>query len=477
MILKLLNRLREQQPHADTEKDDTAESKQNDDISAVTAADEEHTIAATIERQIDETKIDVNALWVVSRLKAKGFDAYLTGGCIRDLLRGGVPKDFDVATSAKPEEVRKIFRNCRLIGRRFLLAHVFFPEGKVIETSTFRANPVDVLEDMPEDLLVRQDNVFGTIEDDAKRRDLTINGLFYDPVAKKVIDFVDGLKDLDAGLVRTIGNPDIRFREDPVRILRAIKFASRLGFELEEKTRAAMKDHAKELSRCAPSRVQEEIVKIITCGHAAKAVELCREIGVFDILLPELIEGLESEYAPKAGDQVAQKMAVTERNELFKAMLQSLDEVVSRECEISSAVAFSAIILPTYLALEESDQNERQWLDKLCVTWSERIRLTRRDQDHMRLLLSAVLLLEKSDTVDRSVHYLVRKPWFREVLLLYILLCESKKVGLEKVTALKSIAAGVSRSYMQDRRGTVVRQPVRFRRPRPLRSKSRRSAV
>ncbi|MFZ9888256.1 MAG: poly(A) polymerase, partial [Myxococcota bacterium] len=130
--------------------------------------------------------IDPEALWVVKRLRAKGYEAYLTGGCVRDLLLGIAPKDFDVATAAHPNQVKAVFRNCRLIGRRFRLAHVYFPDGKVIETATFRANPLDEMEDLPEDLLVERDNVFGTVEDDARRRALTINGLFYDPIAGRV---------------------------------------------------------------------------------------------------------------------------------------------------------------------------------------------------------------------------------------------------------------------------------------------------
>jgi len=180
--------------------------------------------------------VDEDALWVVKRLRAKGFEAYLTGGCVRDLLLGRNPKDFDVATVAHPNQVRAVFRNCRLVGRRFRLAHVFFPSGKVIETATFRANPTDTLEDLPEDLLVERDNVFGTVEEDARRRDLTINGLFYDPIGGKVLDYVDGRRDLEARLIRTIGDPEIRFQEDPVRILRAIKFATRLGFGFDDKT-------------------------------------------------------------------------------------------------------------------------------------------------------------------------------------------------------------------------------------------------
>ncbi|HEY4221196.1 MAG TPA: polynucleotide adenylyltransferase PcnB, partial [Myxococcota bacterium] len=232
--------------------------------------------------------VDADALWVVKRLHAKGFEAYLTGGCVRDLLLGRTPKDFDVATAAHPNHVKSVFRNCRLVGRRFRLAHVFFPSGKVIETATFRANPIDELEDLPQDLLVERDNVFGNVEQDARRRDLTVNGLFYDPLQGKVLDYVDGRKDLDARLIRTIGDPEVRFREDPVRILRAIKFATRLGFTIEPATFAAMKAHVGELVRCAPARLQEELLRLLTSGYAKEAMQLCDEVGVSRAIIPEL---------------------------------------------------------------------------------------------------------------------------------------------------------------------------------------------
>ena len=175
---------------------------------------------------LDHALIDGDAERVVRRLTKGGFTAYLVGGCVRDLLLGLHPKDFDVATSATPNDIRATFRNCRIIGRRFRLAHVFFGK-KIIETATFRANPREDEGDDDGDLLIRRDNVFGTETEDARRRDFTINGLFYDFEREDVIDHVGGLPDLEARLVRTIGDPDVRFREDPVRMLRAIKFAAR----------------------------------------------------------------------------------------------------------------------------------------------------------------------------------------------------------------------------------------------------------
>lgn len=378
------------------------------------------------------SQIDLNALWVIKRLRAKDYEAYLTGGCVRDLLLGRVPKDFDIATNAKPEEIRKIFRNSRLIGRRFLLAHVFFPGNKIIETATFRANPLDVQEDLPEDLLVTQDNVYGDIEQDAKRRDLTINGLFYDPIEGKVIDYVGGREDLEQRLIRTIGDPDIRFREDPVRILRAIKFAGRLDFEIESNTLEGMKAHVSEIPRCAPARLQEEFLRLLLSGHAVKAYELCKELGILEIFMPELSEG-------------------------FVSMLKAVDEAHAREVDIPTSVAFSAIMLPTYLALEQSEQNERNWVDKLCVDWAERIRLARHDQDRVRNLLPVISNFKSA---------IVRKSWFKEALLLYTLYLFAKGESLEPVARLKAMAKSADKEYLQGKRGAPkVRSHFRRRRP------------
>src|SRR5882757_718517 len=202
--------------------------------------------------EIPDDRLDPDAVKVVRRLRRAGFTGYLVGGCVRDLLLGMRPKDFDVATSAHPNQVKETFRNSRLIGRRFRLAHVYFRGGKIIEVSTFRANPLDELTDLPQDLLIRHDNVFGTAEEDARRRDFTINGLFYDVDNDRVIDYVEGLPDLERRTVRTIGDPDIRFREDPIRILRALKFAARLDFEIEPATYAAILAHKGEIAKCAP---------------------------------------------------------------------------------------------------------------------------------------------------------------------------------------------------------------------------------
>lgn len=436
-------------------------------------------IKTPVDHEIDPDRIDLNALWVVRRLRAKGHEAYLTGGCVRDLLLNRKPKDFDVATSARPEEVRSIFRNCRLIGRRFLLAHVIFPGGKIIETATFRAKPSEEItdEENTEDLLVMQDNVYGTMKEDAFRRDLTINGLFYDPVSGKVIDYVGGKDDLKAGLIRTIGDPEIRLQEDPVRILRAIRFANRLGFTIEENTLRSMKEFSKDMTRCAPARLQEEIVRLMTSGTAKESLKLAMEIGVLDVLMPELMEGMGMRHADADGETAAvEPLDPADREEVFGYwynLLGAIDEIYGRDCNIVSSVAFTALLLPAYARLEKSDVNERNWIDRLCVNWAERIRLTRRDQDLIRILLSAIPLFSLDKVHHKSAQYLVRKPWFREGLLTYIIHLCAQNQSLEAVKIWKLLAHEADKPYKQDKH-SMRPQQTRFRKRRmPMRHQGR----
>lgn len=277
--------------------------------------------------------LDFDALKVVQRLRSYGHQAYLVGGCVRDLSLGIQPKDFDVATSAHPGEIRAVFRNCRLIGRRFRLAHVYFKGGKVVETATFRANPNESLtaEQAGGDLLITRDNVFGTAEEDARRRDFTINGLFYDVVLGRIIDYVGGREDLELRRIRTIGDPDVRMREDPVRLLRAVRFAAKLDFKIEEKTWQAMYQNRTEIARCAPPRVLEEIFRLLRSGYALRCFEILHELDALSVLLPPLATWLA-------------KSREAEGKALFTS-LGLLDEVVRRGPVPDDAVLLSTLLI------------------------------------------------------------------------------------------------------------------------------------
>ncbi len=249
---------------------------------------------------ISRRNIDPDALKVLYRLDRLGYTAYLVGGGVRDLLLGRTPKDFDVGTSAKPSEVKHAFRNCFLIGRRFRLAHVRFGQ-KVIETATFRQNSQtvgEIIEHAAEGPF--EDNTFGTPETDAHRRDFTVNGLFYNIRDYSVIDWVGGLKDLDKRLIRSIGDPMIRFREDPVRMMRAIKFASRLDFKIEKDTaRAIRKLHGMILSAAVP-RVCEEVFRLFPYGKSETAFRMMWEYGLMGDLMPELADFIAKDGGRKS---------------------------------------------------------------------------------------------------------------------------------------------------------------------------------
>ena len=252
-------------------------------------------VCARADHCISRKNIDPDALKVLYRLSGLGYVAYLVGGGVRDLLLGRQPKDFDVGTSAKPNEVKRAFRNCFLIGRRFRLAHVRFGE-KVIETATFRQNSQtvgEIIEHAAEGPL--EDNTFGTPETDAYRRDFTVNGLFYNIKDFSVIDYVGGLEDLKKRLIRSIGDPMIRFREDPVRMMRAIKFSARLDFAIERKTEKAIRAlHSCILTASVP-RLCEELFRLFSYGTSEKAFRMLWKFGLMGDLLPDLAKFIDSD--------------------------------------------------------------------------------------------------------------------------------------------------------------------------------------
>ncbi len=270
--------------------------------------------------ELDEARVDPDALKVVRRLVRHGFEAYLVGGGVRDLLLGRRPKDFDVATKARPEQVRSLFRNSRVIGRRFRLVHVLFSDRKVIEVATFRRNPHGLEEGIPgDDLLIRSDNAFGDAPEDAARRDLTINALFYDVDRKQVIDFVGGMPDIRNRVVRTIGDPEVRFREDPVRMIRAIKFAARLDLGMAPDVYDAIVLCRDSIASAARPRLLEEVLKVLRSGASHRSLWLLWETGLLHLVLPELATLLDDDPS----DRGASKRAWEMLREVDRRTLQS----------------------------------------------------------------------------------------------------------------------------------------------------------
>jgi poly(A) polymerase len=253
---------------------------------------------------ISRRNISTNALKVLYRLHRSGYLAYLVGGGARDLLLGNTPKDFDVATNARPQEVRRLFRNSRIIGRRFRLVHVFF-RGEVVEVATFRASPEppegpDDWEEAEQEAMEEASEaaapaaatvdagIYGTPAEDARRRDFTVNALFYNIADFSIIDFVGGIQDLEARTIRTIGDPDERYREDPVRMMRALEYSVRLGFAMEEQTGAAIDRCSGLIREASPARLTYELLEGLRSGSAAGIYAAWRRSGIFDLAFPKL---------------------------------------------------------------------------------------------------------------------------------------------------------------------------------------------
>lgn len=301
------------------------------------------------EHCISRKNIDSDALKVLYRLSSLGYTAYLVGGGVRDLLMGRKPKDFDVGTSAKPNEVKRAFKNCFLIGRRFRLAHVRFGGGKIIETATFRQNSQtigEIIEHAAEGPL--EDNTFGTPETDAYRRDFTVNGLFYDIKDFSVIDWVGGMKDINKKIIRAIGDPEIRFQEDPVRMMRAVKFSSRLDFKIERKTLAAMKKYHACILNAAVPRVCEEVFRLFPYGRSKEAFRLMWECGMLGDLLPALSSYIDSSGGTKS--VIWKYLSVLDRYE---------EMMSSKGYEVSNALR-AAVLMTGLFKAEKKDGQGRK---------------------------------------------------------------------------------------------------------------------
>jgi poly(A) polymerase len=420
--------------------------------------------------EISPEHLDADAVRVVARLRQHGFEAYLVGGCVRDLLLGRVPKDFDIATSAHPNQVKELFRNCRLIGRRFRLAQVYFKGGKILEVATFRKNPTEVEEPAPppdtaldatteqalktiegddlavaplaaapepapatpaeegpdpveaeeaiggvvpddEDVFITQDNVFGTSQEDARRRDFTINGLLYDPTAGQVIDYVGGLRDLAHQEIRTIGDPEVRMREDPVRLLRAVRFSCKLELDIESRTYAAMEGAVEDLPRCSPPRLLEETFRLIRGGVSSPSLKLLRALDALKVLLPPVDEYLCAEGPEAEGEMLD-----------FAA---ALDERVKAGDAYDDSMLLAALLLPLSLNLSEPGTSEEQPtlvarpIETLLRELVRTARLPRRIAERTRMLLLAQPTLAGERRRRGGLQSFRRHPLFTESLKVF----------------------------------------------------------
>jgi poly(A) polymerase len=311
---------------------------------------------------------------VCAALREGGFSAYVVGGAVRDLLLGITPKDFDIATDARPEQVKPLFRRALIIGRRFRLVHVLMgPE--TVEVSTFRAADTDTAE-KDEHGRVLRDNVFGTIEEDARRRDFTVNALYFDPATEEVVDFHGGLADLKRRTLRVIGEPAARYREDPVRMLRAVRLAAKLGLRLDAETRAPIRDMAPLMDRVPPARLFDEMLKLLLSGHASACLRQLRDVGLHKGVLPLLDVILEQPLGER----------------FVTLALAQTDERVVSDRPVSPAFLFAALLWHEVLAASKARQarGERSMMalehamDEVLDTQCAKLAITRKLTATMR---------------------------------------------------------------------------------------------
>lgn len=380
------------------------------------------------EHNVSRSQISSNALKVLYRLRDAGYQAFLVGGGVRDLLLGREPKDFDIATDAHPEDVRRLFRNCRLIGRRFRLAHVYFGRD-IVEVATFRASDdhgEDDLDGDDESLLVKdeqgrilRDNRYGSIEDDIWRRDLTANALYYNIADFSIWDYAGGVEDIRAGVLRLIGDPEARYREDPVRLLRTVRFAAKLGFRIEPATEAPLRSLAKSLEAVPPARLFDEVLKLFLSGHGVASYELLRRYGQFAQLFPAVDALLDSE----AGEPY---------RALLLEALQNTDQRVADDEPVTPVFLFGVLLWGPVRRLaarfEERGESQVQALllaaDEVTDAQQRHVSIPRRITTPMKELMVMQLRLQR--TRGRRVLGLLGQARFRAA---YDFLCLRARAG------------------------------------------------
>jgi poly(A) polymerase len=391
----------------------------------------EPTILQRSDHCVSRKHISRNALQVLYRLNEKGYKGYLAGGCVRDLLLGKSPKDFDVATDATPQQVKRCFRNCRLIGRRFRLAHVMFRD-EIIEVATFRA-PVDPAPEeeeaedgdshrekgkkfiqLNEDGVVIRDNEYGTPEEDAFRRDFTINALFYDIEDFSIIDYVGGLKDIEEKVVHCIGDPDQRYQEDPVRMIRAVRFATTLDLDIEDNTYQAILREREHMTHASNARMYEEILKFFYSGGMEKAFDVWCETELLDVMFP----GFADWFRNRAGDDA---------KKWHRMALEQLDKWKAHDIKASPELAYALFLTPFIYQVRdeikaEGDHSPRSALmeavQQVQQVLMPRILIPKRTAFKIFDLLQSQRRFTDRRNESRITRFLSR-PYFRDALVLF----------------------------------------------------------
>ncbi|MGE4368399.1 MAG: polynucleotide adenylyltransferase PcnB [Burkholderiaceae bacterium] len=412
---------------------------------------------------IDRRKVSRHAIKVCEVLRHEGYEAYIVGGAVRDLIVGLEPKDFDVATNATPNQIRPLFRRARIIGKRFQLVHVVFGQ-EIIETSTFRAN-ANGDEHTDEHGRILRDNLFGSQLEDAARRDFTLNALYYDPLTEEVIDYHNGVADLKKRIVRMIGNPEQRYREDPVRMLRALRFAAKLDGTLDPATREPIAQLAGLIENVPASRLFDEILKLLTCGQAMACLRKMREVGLHRGLIP-LIDIIFSDDGGEAFVDLA---------------LERTDARVRSGKTVSPSFLFAALlwklVYKRWQALSSQGEPPAQALvsaaDSVIDEQTTKLAIQRRFQSDMREIWFMQARFER--VTPKAIWRLIEQPRFRAAVDFLQLRAAAKEVDsvqaqwwMDLANADDALRADMIQSYQAQKRSTgpATRRRTNRRRPR-----------
>ena len=381
-----------------------------------------------------------SALKVLYRLNSGGYDAYLVGGGVRDILLGVTPKDFDIVTNATPEEIKGLFRNCRLIGRRFRLAHIVFGR-EIIEVATFRGHhdatkdeSTSKLSKQSDEGMLLRDNIYGSIDEDAERRDFTINALYYSAKDFTVHDFANGIADINAKQIRMIGDPETRYREDPVRMLRAIRFATKLNMDISTETKAPIKALSGLLENIPPARMFEEFLKLFMSGKAEANFDLLREYGIFKHFFPLV-------------DQVLEQNSEPYLYPFIKQALQNTDTRVNSEQRVTPAFLFAAMLwYPLQKQLKQLNETAQLTpqdaffaaMSEIMSEQQRSIAIPKRFQGVMKDIL--ILQDKLSRREGKKAYKAFEHPKFRAGYDFLILRAEIESDGSDELSELQELA-------------------------------------
>lgn len=361
---------------------------------------------------IRKTQVDPDAIKIIHRLNKFGYKAFLVGGGVRDLLLNKKPKDFDIATNATPNQIKKMFNNCRIIGRRFKIVHILF-KGKVIEVSTFRSLPEHRNEkhNKDKDYLMKKDNIFGSAKEDAARRDFTINSLYFDTRNESIIDYVGGFEDINDRVLRVIGDPDMSFKEDPVRMLRAVKFSVLLGMDIEKKTKLSIKKNRLEILKAAPARMIEEYNKIFRTWKTSIIFKGLAENHLLDVLIPQPFENVKKDDVWIQNffeEGVGKRLAITDK------LLTEREEMTP--CIFYALICYDLVKPSLDGSKGNIAHNIKTALDPFCDSMG----ISKRDKDKLvKMFTSQSRFLSIEDEKAEQNAFFKKKDFFYDAFMLF----------------------------------------------------------